>query len=276
MIAKTEFTAPLRVLVACEYSGTVRDAFRALGHDAWSCDLLPTDVPGLHYQGDVRHLIDGWTPVRHQCECDPEGDGLCQLTGADTSECSCIGPTQDEVEYLERDGALFGRPTYRPSWDLMIAHPPCTYLCSSGLHWNKRRPERAQQTEDALDFVRLLLNAPIPHIALENPIGCISTRIREPDQTIQPWQFGDPESKATCLWLKNLPPIQATHRADDFFSAPLPSRSEHGRWQNQTASGQNKLPPSPDRWKLRSATYAGIAAAIAAQYSDFLVNRKTT
>ena len=145
----------MRVLIACEYSGTVRDAFLRLGHDAMSCDLLPTDVPGPHYQGDVRDIL--------------------------------------------HDG-----------WDLLIAHPPCQYLCSSGLHWNKRRPERAALTEEALDFVRLLLDAPIPRIALENSVGCISTRIRPPDQVIQPWMFGEDASKATCLWLKGLPRLQAT------------------------------------------------------------------
>lgn len=247
-----------RVLVACEYSGAVRDAFAARGWDAWSCDLLPTDAPGLHYQGDVRHLLDGWVPVRHQCECDPEGDGICQLTGGDTSECSCIGPTQDDVEYIETEHGLFARPTARPQWDILIAHPPCTYLCSSGLHWNKRRPERAAQTEEALAFVRLLLDAPIQRIALENPIGCISTRIRPPTQTIQPWQFGHAESKATCLWLKNLPPLVPTQ---------IMAKPECGHWLNQTPSGQNNLGPSADRWKIRSATYSGIASAMADQWT---------
>lgn len=167
-----------------------------------SCDLLPTDVPGPHYQGDVRNVL---------------GDG----------------------------------------WDIMIAHPPCTFLCSSGLHWNKRRPERAVETESALVFVRLLLDCDIPKIALENPIGCISSRIRKPDQTIQPWQFGHPESKATCLWLKGLPALTPTN------ILPKPAS---GRWENQTASGQNKLPPSKDRWKIRSETYAGIAEAMAEQW----------
>lgn len=253
----------LRVLVACEYSGAVRDAFTGLGHHAWSCDLLPTDKPGLHYQGDVRHLLDGWTPVRHQCECDPEGDGLCLLTDCDTSECPCIGPTQDEVEYLENEHGLFARPVDAPNWDLMVAHPPCTYLCSSGLHWNKRRPERAKQTEEALEFVRLLLDAPIPAIALENPIGCISTRIRPPSQTIQPWQFGHPESKSTCLWLKGIPALVPT----DICPKP-----DCGYWENQTPSGQNKLAPSEDRWKIRSATYPGIASAMAQQWSAYLLN----
>ena len=196
----------MKVLVACEYSGTVRDAFRAAGHDALSCDLLPTDVPGPHYQGDVTDIIN--------------------------------------------DG-----------WDLMVAHPPCTYLCSSGLHWNKRRPERAQMTEDALKFVQFLLDAPIPRIALENPIGCIGTRIRKADQTIQPWQFGHDASKSTCLWLKNLPLLTPT--------AVVEPRIANGkkRWANQTDSGQNRLPPSEDRWKIRSETYAGIAAAMVAQWA---------
>lgn len=197
----------MRVLVACEYSGRVRDAFIARGHDAVSCDLLPTDAPGPHYQGDVADLL---------------GDG----------------------------------------WDLMIAHPPCTYLCSSGLHWNKRRPERAAQTEAALDFVRLLMDAPIDRIAVENPIGCISTRIRKPEQTVQPYWFGDDASKATCLWLKNLPPLRATNL--------VVGRLINGkrRWANQTDSGQNKLPPSDTRWKQRSETYLGIAAAMAEQWGN--------
>lgn len=195
----------MRVLVACEYSGRVRDAFLALGYDAMSCDLLPTDAPGPHYQGDVRDLLN--------------------------------------------DG-----------WDLMIAHPPCTYLCSSGLHWNKRRPQRAQMTEEALEFVRQLLDAPIDRIALENPVGCISTRIRKPDQTIQPWQFGHDASKATCLWLKNLPLLKPT--------LLIEGRLVNGRsrWGNQTDSGQNRLPPSEDRWKVRSETYEGIATAMANQW----------
>ena len=197
----------MRVLIACEYSGAVRDAFIRAGHYAASCDLLPSESPlGDHYQGDVMDII-----------------------GHD--------------------------------WDLMIAHPPCTFLCASGLHWNKRRPERAQQTEAALDFVRQLLDAPIARIALENPIGCISTRIRKPDQTIQPWQFGHDASKATCLWLKGLPPLTPTDQ--------IAPRLVNGRkrWGNQTDSGQNKLPPSADRWKIRSETYKGIADAMANQWS---------
>jgi site-specific DNA-cytosine methylase len=189
----------MKVLIACEYSGTVRDAFIAQGHDAISCDLLPTDAPGPHYQGDVRDILN---------------DGF----------------------------------------DLMIAHPPCTHLAVSGARWFK---DKQKEQAEALDFVRLLLNAPIDKIALENPISIISSRIRKPNQIIQPWQFGHPESKSTCLWLKNLPTLVPT----EILSLP-----ESGRWNNQTPSGQNKLGPSEDRWKIRSATYKGIAQAMAEQW----------
>ena len=195
----------MKVLIACEYSGTVRDAFIRAGHDAISCDLLPTDQPGPHHQGDVRELLG-------------------------------------------------------QRWDLMIAHPPCTYLTSAGLHWNTRRPERAAMTLEALDFVRLLLAAPIAKIALENPVGCISSQIRKPSQTVQPYNFGHDASKATCLWLKGLRPLQNTGFHEPRMVANRP------RWANQTDSGQNKLAPSAERWKLRSTTYAGIAAAMAAQW----------
>jgi hypothetical protein len=202
----------MRVLVACEFSGAVRDAFIARGHDAVSCDLLPTDAPGPHIEGDVREVL-----------------------------------TQD--------------------WDLMIAFPPCTYLCSSGLHWNTRRPERAALTEDALEFVRTLMDAPIPAIAIENPVGCIGTRIRKADQTIHPYQFGHDASKRTCLWLKGLPRLTPT--------AYVPPRLVNGkpRWANQTDSGQNRLGPSADRWALRSLTYPGIADAMADQWSAALALR---
>jgi len=194
-----------RILVACEFSGAVRDQFAARGHDAWSCDLLPTETAGNHIQGNVLDIL--------------------------------------------HDG-----------WDMMIAHPPCTYLASSGIHWNKRRPGRAQLTEDALEFVQTLLAAPIPHIALENPIGVISTRIRKPDQIIQPWQFGHDASKATCLWLKNLPVLTPTN--------VLPG-GRTARRANQTASGQNNVPPGPNQWKIRSLTYMGIAQAMAEQWGTF-------
>ncbi len=192
----------MRVLVACEYSGRVRDAFIRHGHDAMSCDFLETESPGPHYRGDVRDVIGG-------------------------------------------------------GWDLMIAHPPCTYLAVSGLHWNGRIPGRAALTDEALLFVRWLLDADVPRIALENPVGCISSRIRKPSQTVQPWQFGEDASKATCLWLKNLPPLIPTD--------VLPG-GRAARRANQTASGQNRLSPGPDRWRERSRTYAGIANAMAAQW----------
>ena len=187
----------MRILVACEYSGRVRDAFRALGHDAWSCDLLQTEVPGPHIIGDVLSVLH-WR------------------------------------------------------WDLMVAHPPCTHLSVSGARWWAQK--QAEQA-NAHEFVRKLADAPIERICIENPIGALSRLWRKPDQIIQPWQFGHPESKATCLWLKGLPKLQP--------SDVLPHRD---RWENQTASGQNKLSPSPDRWKIRSRTYEGIAAAMAAQW----------
>lgn len=194
----------MKVLVACEYSGRVRDAFIRKGHDAMSCDLLPTDVPGPHYQGDVFDIID--------------------------------------------DG-----------WDLMIAHPPCTYLSVSGMHWTTRGLRDPKLTEDALHFVRVLMDAPIERIAIENPVSIISSRIRKPDQIIQPWWFGHDASKKTCLWLKNLPLLKPTNK--------LPG-NEKTRRSNQTASGQNKLPPSKDRWKIRSETYLGIAQAMAEQWGQ--------
>ena len=200
-----------RVLVACEFSGTVRDAFIDRGFNAISCDLLPCESthytdPTLHYQGNVMDILSD-------------------------------------------------------DFDLMIAFPPCTFLCSSGLHWNKKRPERALQTEEALTFVQTLMDAPIKHIAIENPIGCISTRIRKPDCKFHPYHFGHPESKATCLWLKNLPPLQPTN---------ILNKPASGHWSNQTPSGQNKLGPSADRWKLRSITYSGVAQALASQYGDYI------
>lgn len=197
----------MRLIVGCEFSGVVRRAFRARGHDAWSCDLLEsTDNSQHHLCMDVFRAIDQHGP-----------------------------------------------------WDCGIFHPPCTYLCSSGLHWNKRRPGRQALTEQALEFVQRLLNVAIHRIALENPIGCISSRIRKPDQVIQPWMFGHPESKATCLWLKNLPKLVPTN------ILPKPAS---GRWENQTASGQNALPPSRDRWMIRSITYSGIADAMSLQWSN--------
>lgn len=193
-------TTLFKVLVACEYSGRVRDAFIKHGCDAMSCDLLPTDQEGPHYQGDVLDIIN--------------------------------------------DG-----------WDLMIAHPPCTHLAVSGARWwYKKQKEQAE----ALDFVRMLLDAPINHIALENPVSIISSKIRKPDQIIQPWMFGHGETKATCLWLKNLPKLEPTDIVD-------------GR-ENKI----HKMPPSPDRWKLRSLTYQGIANAMASQWFTYLNAQPTT
>lgn len=153
-------------------------------------------------------------------------------------------------------------------WDLMIAHPPCTYLCASGLHWNRRMPERERLTQEALAFVRLLLEAPIPCIALENPVGRIGTAIRRADQCIQPYEFGDDASKATCLWLKGLPRLTPTQYVAPRMVGGKP------RWSNQTDSGQNRLGPSADRWKQRSKTYPGIASAMAAQWGAESVVRQ--
>jgi hypothetical protein len=194
----------MRVLIACEYSGRVRDAFIRAGHDAVSCDILPTDSPGPHRQGDVMGIL---------------GDG----------------------------------------WDLMVAHPPCTYLSVSGMHWTKRGLRDPALTEQAAEFFMALANAPIPRIAIENPVCIMSTRWRKPDQIIQPWQYGHDASKKTCLWLKGLPLLQPTHILPGGVSA---------RRANQTASGQNRLPPTADRWKIRSETYLGIAEAMAQQWSN--------
>ena len=182
----------LKVLVACEYSGVVRDAFIARGHHAIICDLLETERPGPHYCGDVRDILN---------------DGF----------------------------------------DLMVAHPPCTHLAVSGARWFA---EKREEQEEALAFVRLLLDAPIPMIALENPVSIISTRIRPPDQIIQPWQFGHGETKATCLWLKNLPALKPTNIVEG---------REHRI---------HLMPPGPDRWKERSRTFPGIAEAMAEQWGN--------
>lgn len=181
----------MKVLVACEFSGTVRDAFAEWGHDAWSCDVLQSEsLTGNHHQCDVRDVLD-------------EG------------------------------------------WDLMIAHPPCTHLAVSGARWFK---DKKVEQREALDFVRLLLDAPIEKIALENPISVISTKIRKPDQIVQPWMFGHGETKATCLWLKNLPKLVPTNIVD-------------GR-----EARVHRMPPGKDRWKKRSITYQGIAEAMAQQW----------
>ena len=218
----------MKVLVACEYSGRVRDAFLANGHDAMSCDLLPTEVPGPHYQGSVADVIN-------------EG------------------------------------------WDLAICHPPCTYLAVSGMHWTTRGLRDPSLTEDALAFVQLLMDAPIARIALENPISVISSRIRKPDQIIQPWWFGEDASKATCLWLKGLPLLKPTNIVEgqlyccgskiengDVRGCPNCNGDKKAKriYANQTPSGQNNVPPGPDRWKERSRTFQGISDAMADQWGN--------
>ncbi len=192
----------MNVLVACEESAIVRDAFRARGHCAWSCDLLPTrGDDAYHYQGDVREVLSF-------------------------------------------------------EWDLIIAFPPCTDLSVSGArYWAQKQADGRQQA--AIDFALMFWNHPCPKICIENPIGILSTQMAKPTQIIQPWQFGHPESKATCLWLKGLPKLVPTNILDK------PAR---GYWDNQTPSGQNKLSPSPDRAKLRSVTYQGVADAMALQW----------
>jgi site-specific DNA-cytosine methylase len=184
----------MKVLIACEFSGVVREQFKALGHDAWSCDLLPTEIEGNHILGNVLEILN--------------------------------------------DG-----------WDLMIAHPPCTHLAVSGArHFLEKQKNGLQQ--EAIEFVKKLLNAPIKMIALENPVSIISSRVRKPDQIIQPWQFGHGETKKTCLWLKNLPPL-------------IPTNIVSGR-----EARIHKMPPSADRWKKRSETYKGIAKAMAEQWGS--------
>ena len=180
----------MRVLVACEYSGMVRDAFIRRGHDAMSCDLLPTEVEGPHHMGDV-------TEVLHM------------------------------------------------GWDLMVAHPPCTHLAVSGSRWFK---DKIKEQAEALVFVQMLMDAPIPRIAIENPVSVISTRIRKPDQIIHPWQFGHGEVKATCLWLKSCPPLQ-------------PTNVVAGR-----EARVHRMPPSKHRWRERSRTFYGVADAMAEQW----------
>lgn len=256
----------MRVLVACEESQTVCKAFRALGHEAYSCDILPCS--GGHPEWHIR------------------GDAILAMQSDD--------------------------------WDLMIAHPPCTYLSASGMHWTTRGLRDPQLTEDALDFVARLMDSAITKIAIENPVGVISSRIRKPDQIIQPWMFGDDASKKTCLWLKNLPPLKPTwivppkgweivKYADecpqcescgepwcvehhDHYSecscicptqdgakykvidgvqfATLDEHPPKPVWGNQTPSGQNKLGPGPERARLRSVTYKGIAKAMAEQLGN--------
>lgn len=203
----------MRVLVACEFSGVVRDAFRRLGHDAVSCDILPTEQPGPHIQDDVlKHLGAGW--------------------------------------------------------DLMIAHPPCTYLTVTGNKWMAERfrsrfPDRVKQRCQAIDFFISLAKAPIPRIALENPVGIMSRIYKAPTQYIQPYYFGDPERKTTCLWLKNLPKLKATNRVKPKLYTYKDGRTD-GDWHVKTM----KLPPL-ERMKARSKTFQGIAEAMASQWGSY-------
>lgn len=174
-----------------------------------------------------------------------------QAKGHEVYSCDILKAEDETAFHIQGDARDI---IHEYPWDMMIAHPPCTYLCSSGLHWNKRRPEREQLTKEAVIFFLTLAECPIPKKAIENPIGCMSTIYRKPDQIIQPWMFGHPESKATCLWLTNLPLLTPTN---------VLLKPDSGRWANQTPSGQNKLGPSKDRWKVRSRTYEGIASAMA-------------
>lgn len=196
----------MKVLVACEYSGTVRDAFKARGHDAWSCDLLPTDKPGQHHQGDV-------------------------------------------IEFIKNN----------PGWDLVIAHPPCTYMTNSGVCWLHKDPTRWDRLAEAATFFNQLHNCKIGKICIENPImhkyakNLISSNY---SQIIQPWMFGHKEQKATCLWLQGLPPLNQTNNVkEDMMKLPHRDRNK-----------MHYLPPSKDRWKIRSTTYQGIADAMAEQW----------
>jgi site-specific DNA-cytosine methylase len=201
----------MRVLVACEYSGVVRDAFIQAGHNAMSCDILPSDVPGPHHQGDVVAILN--------------------------------------------DG-----------WDMMIAHPPCTHLAVSGAkHFAKKIADGRQQA--ALDFVQALMDAPIPRICIENPVSIISTRIRKPDQIIQPWQFGDQAQKTTCLWLKNLPALTPTKIVDkgEFYVSPSGKRLP--AWYGDASVNGKKLAYGSEAMKkIRSTTFSGIADAMATQW----------
>lgn len=202
----------MRVLIACEYSGRVRQAFRECGHDAWSCDLLPCEDGSLfHIQGDVLPLLRG-------------------------------------REFAVQTGPY--RRVYTEPWDLMVAHPPCTHLAVSGArHFEDKRADGRQQ--DAIAFFMALANAPIPRIAIENPVCIMSSIWREPDQIVQPWQHGCGETKATCLWLKGLPPLLDTNVVS----------GRHAR--------VHLMPPGPDRWKERSRTYEGIANAMAKQWGNY-------
>ena len=202
----------MKVLIACEFSGIVRDAFRKIGHDAWSCDLLPSeDNSKYHFQRDVKDLL-----AIHKCPGNLGGEGW---------------KLQEPSE----------------EWDLLIAHPPCTHTAVSGARWFK---DKQKEQKAAIEFFMILINSSIDRIAVEHPISIMSTVYRKPDQIIQPWMFGHGETKATCLWLKNLPKLKPTKIVD----------GREGRvW---------KMSPGPDRWKERSRTLQGIADAMATQWGN--------
>ena len=221
----------MKVLVACEFSDVVRNAFTKKGHLAMSCDFLKSDTIGLHYQQHVSNILDGWIPARFF-------PALENLPDFDTPS---------KLEYRKTVGDLMVRSLVAPHWDLMVAHPPCTHLAVSGARWFKGKEKEQNR---AIDFFIELTEAPINKIAVENPISIMSTRYRKPTQIIQPWMFGHGETKATCLWLKNLPAL-------------IPTNIVEGR-----EARIHKLPPSKDRWKLRSITYQGIADAMADQWGE--------
>lgn len=198
----------MRVLVACECSGRVRDAFAALGHDAWSCDVQPSDTIGNHLQCDVLSVLN--------------------------------------------DG-----------WDLMVAHPPCTYLCNMGVWWNHKRPERWAMTDEAVEFARRLFEANIKHKAIENPVGILSRKIGKPHQIVNPWQFGDESTKPTCLWLAKLPPLVPTKIVDKGRFYVKSNGARMSAWSHK-CSGTNK----EKRAKIAATTFPGIANAMARQWSD--------
>ena len=196
----------MKVLVACEYSGVVRDAFSAMGHEAWSCDLLPSESKGLHVTGDVLPLL-------------------------------------------------------KQGWDLMIAHPPCQYICSSGMHWTTRGLRDPQLTIDALEFVKTLMTAPIQRIAIENPVGIMSSRWRKPNQYVQPYFFGDQQRKKTGLWLKNLPCLEPTNIVEPELHITKGDGKTNPSWHWETRNL-----PHEERGKARSKTFQGLADAMASQW----------
>lgn len=262
----------MKVLIACEFSGTVRDAFAARGHYARSCDLLPTERIAQRVKfrcdyGCIQH--ETFDESCDDCQFD---EPYCHDCDCYAWDCNCMGPTEDEAEYgpdeWELKGArhlagdLFSVESIE-SYDLLIAHPPCTHLAVSGARWLKRHwvkkgnggywhdpTEKLKLQAESVEFVKRIANLPVKRIAIENPVSMLSRFYRKPDQIVQPWQFGHGETKATCFWLQNLPRLQPTNIVE-------------GR-ENRI----HRMPPSPDRWKERSRTYTGIAQAMAEQWSS--------